>query len=252
MKLGITGKVAIVTAASGGLGSAIAHGLAAEGVRVVVFSRSQAALEALASDIEKEHGVRSLAVVGDMCVAADVKRLVALTQAEFGGVDILVLNTGRPPLPSRDAMDENDDARWDQAYQTQLWGAVQVTRAVVPLLVAKRWGRVVNIGSASVKQPMPKHVLSTVFRAGVSGLMKHLANEVAQHGVTVNTVCPASIQTSSLASSYNLNDRLKSIPVGRLGRPEELAALVAFLASDLAGFINGTSLQIDGGMVGAL
>ena len=250
MNLGLDGKVAIVTGASGGLGSAIARRLAAEGASVALFSRSEAPLRSLAASIEKEHGTRALCVAGDMGQPADVQRLVEQTVAELGGIDILILNTGRPPLPGRDAMDENDDARWEQAYRTQLWSAVQVTRAVVPLLVARRWGRVVSIGSASVREPMPKHTLSTVFRAGVSSLMKHLANEVAPHGVTVNTICPASIETDGLARSYDLNERLKNIPAGRLGRPEECAALVAFIASDLAGFITGTSLLIDGGMVG--
>jgi len=252
MDFGISGKVAIVTASSGGLGAAVARGLAAEGVHVALFARSGDQLRELSATIEKEFGVRALAVTGNMSSAEDVKRLVDITCAELGGVDILVLNTGRPPLPSRDAMDETDDSRWDQAYHTQLWGAVLVTRAVMPLLVARGWGRVVCIGSASVKQPMPKHVLSTVFRAGVSGLMKHLANEVAPSGVTVNTVCPASIQTASLASSFDLSERLKGIPVGRLGKPQELAAIVAFLASDHAGFITGSSIQVDGGMVSAL
>jgi len=252
MNLGISGKVAIVTASSSGLGAAVARGLAAEGVHIALFARSAAPLKALAAEIEKEYGVRALSVPGDMASTSDVNRLVTLTCAELGGIDILVLNTGRPPLPPRDAMDETDDSRWDQAYQTQLYGAIQVTRAVMPILVKRGWGRLVSIGSASVKQPMSKHVLSTVFRAGVSGLMKHLANEVAPHGVTVNTVCPASVETNSLAKSFDLEERLKRIPVGRLGKPEELAAAVAFLSSDLAGFITGTSLQVDGGMVSAI
>jgi 3-oxoacyl-[acyl-carrier protein] reductase len=252
MNLGITGRTAIVTAANGGLGAAVAHRLAAEGANLVLFSRSHDPLCALAASLEQQHGIRALPVAGDMRQRSDVDRLVEQVQAVFGGPDILVLNTGRPPLPGRDLMDETDDARWEEAYRTQLWGATLVTRAIAPLMVQRRWGRIVCIGSASVKQPMPRHVLSTVFRAGVAGLMKHLANEVGPHGVTVNTVCPASVVTDSLSRSYDLQERLARIPVGRLGRPEELAAAVAFFASESAGFITGTSLPVDGGMVAAL
>jgi 3-oxoacyl-[acyl-carrier protein] reductase len=252
MNLGIAGRTAIVTAASGGLGAAVASRLAAEGANVALFSRSEEPLRELASCIVQEHGVRALPVAGDMRVRKHVERLVAEVRREFGGPDILVLNTGRPPLPGRDLMDETDDERWEEAYRTQLWGAMLVSRAITPLLVERKWGRIVCIGSASVKQPMARHALSTVFRAGVAGLMKHLANEVGRHGVTVNTVCPASVETESLARSYDLGERLARIPVGRLGRPDELAAAVAFLASDLAGFITGVSVPVDGGMVSAL
>lgn len=251
MDLGIAGKIAIITAASGGLGSAVARGLAAEGVHVALFSRSETPLQALARDIETEYGVRALAVAGDMRSSANVKAFVERVRVELGPPDILVLNTGRPPLPSRDALDENDDERWEDAYRTQLWGAVLLVRAVMPLLIERGWGRVISIGSASVQRPMPRHLLSTVFRAGVGGMMRHLANEVGRYGITVNTVCPASIQTDSLSRSYDLSERLKSIPMNRLGRPDELASVIAFLASDRAGFITGTSLHVDGGMVNA-
>lgn len=182
----------------------------------------------------------------------DVENLVAIVEREFGGPDILVLNTGRPPLPTRDVLEETDDDRWEQAYRTQLWAAILVARRVTPLLVRRGWGRVIAITSASVKQPMPNHGLSTIFRAGVTGLMKHIANEVASKGVTVNTVCPASIVTDSLERTYDLSERVKHIPVGRLGRPEELAATVTFLASEYAGFITGTSIHVEGGMVASL
>jgi len=122
----------------------------------------------------------------------------------------------------------------------------------VPAIVERGWGRVVAITSASVKQPMPKHSLSTPFRAAVTGMYKHLANEIAHTGVTVNVVAPGSIGTHSLVTSYDPIKRAQSLPVKRLGRPEELAAAVAFLVSDLAGFITGVSLQVDGGMLASL
>lgn len=252
MDLGIAGKLAIVTASSAGLGDAVARALAAEGVHLALFARSEDQLRANAAEIEARYRVRALAVAGDMRSRKDVENLVARVTREFGGPDILVLNTGRPPLPTRDVLEETEDERWEEAYRTQLWGSILVARIVVPLLAQRGWGRVIAITSASVKQPMPRHGLSTVFRAGVTGLMKHLANEVAAKGVTVNSVCPASIATDSLGRSYDFSERIKHVPVGRMGRPEELGATVAFLASDRAGFITGASLQVDGGMVASL
>jgi len=252
MDLGIAGKVAIVTASSSGLGDAIARALAAEGTHLALFARSGDRLRANAEEIRARHGVRVLAVQGDMRVKDDVMRFVAEVKTTYGGPDILILNTGRPPAPMRDVLDETDDSRWEDAYRTQLWGAVLVARAVVPLIIERGWGRVIGVSSASVKQPMYHHGLSTVFRAGVHGFMKHLANEIAHTGVTVNMVCPASVETESLARSYDVAARAKQIPIRRIGKPEELAAMVAFLASVQSGFVTGASVHVDGGMVGSL
>ena len=252
MNLGITGKTAIVTASSGGLGEFAARALAAEGANLVLFARSVDTLRAKAAEIAKQHGVRVLPVAGDMRIAADVNRLLSETQREFGGPDILVLNTGRPPVPMREVLDENDDERWQDAYETQLRGAVRVVAKVAPLLVARGWGRIVGITSASVKQPMTKHGLSTVFRAGLTGYLRHLANEIAATGITVNTVCPASVGTEAMEKSYDLKLRAQQVPMRRIGRPEELGAMVAFLCSDLAGFTTGAAIQVDGGMVASL
>lgn len=252
MNLGISGKTAIVTASSGGLGEYAARALAAEGVNLVLFARSADTLRAKAADIAKQHGVRVLPVAGDMRVAADVDRLVSETQREFGDPHILVLNTGRPPVPMREVLDETEDARWQDAYETQLRGAVRVVNKVAPLMVARGWGRIVGITSASVKQPMTKHGLSTVFRAGLTGYLRHLANEVAAKGVTVNTICPASVGTEAMEKSYDLKLRAQQVPMRRIGKPEELGATVAFFCSELAGFTTGAALQVDGGMVAAL
>lgn len=249
MDLGIAGKTAIVTACSSGLGEAVARALAAEGVNLVMFARSADTLRAKAADIAKQYGVRVLPVVGDMCAAADVDRLINETQHTFGSIDILALNTGRPPVPMREVLDENEEERWRQAYETQLWGAVLVVGKVAPLMVARGWGRIVGITSATVKQPMTRHGLSTVFRAGLTGYLKHLANEIAATGVTVNTVCPASIGTEAMEKSYDLALRTQQVPMRRIGRPEELGAMVAFLASQHAGYTTGAAIQVDGGMV---
>ena len=251
MNLGIAGKTAIVTASSGGLGEFAARALAAEGVNLVLFARSADTLRDKAADMTKQHGVRVLPVAGDMRIAADVDRLIHETQ-QFGGPDILVLNTGRPPVPMREVLDETEDERWQEAYETQLRGAIRVVGKVAPLLVARGWGRIVGITSASVKQPMTKHGLSTVFRAGLTGYLRHLANEVATTGVTVNTVCPASVGTEAMEKSYDLNLRAQQVPMRRIGRPQELGAMVAFLCSELAGFTTGAAIQVDGGMVASL
>ncbi len=252
MNLGIYGKTAIVTASSGGLGEYAARALAAEGVNLVLFARSADTLRAKAADIARQYGVRVLPVAGDMRIAADVDQLIAETHLEFGGPDILVLNTGRPPVPMREVLDENDEARWQDAYETQLRGAVRVVSKVAPQLVARGWGRIVGITSASVKQPMTQHGLSTVFRAGLTGYLRHLANEIAATGITVNTVCPASVGTEAMEKSYDLTIRAQQVPMRRIGRPEELGATVAFLCSELAGFTTGAALQVDGGMVASL
>lgn len=252
MDLGIRGKTAIITACSSGLGLSIAQRLAAEGCNLVLFARSADKLENLASTLAKEHGIQVIAVPGDMTIEQDIVRLTKQTEDIFGGPDILVLNTGRPPLKMTTVLGETDSNRWDAAYNTQLLAATMVVRIVVPKMIGRGWGRIVGVTSASVKAPMPNHALSTVYRAGVTALLKHLANEVAQHQITVNTVQPASIGTEALTSSYDMKERVKRIPLGRIGTPEELAAAVAFYASQHAGFITGTSLAVDGGMAGNL
>lgn len=252
MNLGISRKTAIVTASSGGLGEYAARALAQEGVNLVLFARSADTLRAKAALIAQQHGVKVLPVAGDMRNAADVDRLIGETQREFGDPHILVLNTGRPPVPMREVLDENEDQRWQDAYETQLRGAIRVVSKVAPLMVARGWGRIVGITSASVKQPMTKHGLSTVFRAGLTGYLRHLANEVAAKGVTVNTVCPASVGTEALTQSYDLATRAQQVPMKRIGKPEEVGATVAFLCSELAGFTTGAAIQVDGGMVASL
>ena len=251
MDLGIAGKTAIVTAASSGLGRAIAEALAAEGVNLVLFARREAVLREAADEIAARWNVRVDFEAGDMSRREDVDRLVAAVK-ERGGPDILILNTGRPPAPMRELLDETDDSRWEEAYQVQLWGGVLVARAITPLLIEKGWGRVVGVTSATVKQPMVRHGLSTVFRAGMQGFLKQLANEVAKSGVTVNSVCPASIETDALRANYDLAARAKTVPLQRIGKPEELAATAVFFASQNAGFITGATLQVDGGQVASL
>ncbi len=257
MDLGIKGKTALVTASSAGMGRNLAHALAAEGVNVVLFARSADKLRDVAQDIARTHGVKALAVPGDMLVRADVERLTATLQSEFGGPDILILNTGRAPNPLRATLDESEAQRWHEAYHNQLWAAIQVANSVVPLMLARGWGRIIAITSASVKEPMPHHSLSTVFRAGVTAYMKHLANEVGSKGVTVNCVAPALIDTSHRSggaaySEAQTEARKKMTPLGRMGAQSEVCGVVTFLASMQAGFITGSTINVEGGMLRAM
>jgi len=250
MDLGIKGKTAIVTGASSGLGKAIAAGFAAEGAKLVICARRAELLQENAGELESSYGATVRVVPGDLRKREDVNRLVEAAR-ELGGPDILVINTGRPPVPLRHILDEREEERWRSAYETQLWAAALLVQEVVPVLVERRWGRVIGVTSASVKQPMPHHGLSTIFRAGVTGMLKHLANEVGASGVTVNSVCPGSIATASMAN-YDMEARVRGLPLHRLGEPSELASAVLYFASQQAGFITGASLQVDGGGVGSL
>jgi 3-oxoacyl-[acyl-carrier protein] reductase len=257
MDLGIEGKTAVVTASSAGMGRNIAHALAAEGANIVLFARSADKLAAVAAEITQRHGTRVVAVAGDMGVQADTARLMSVARAELGGIDILVLNTGRAPNPLRATLEENEDARWKAAYDVQLWGVINVATHVVPAMVGRGWGRIIAITSASVKQPMPHHALSTVFRAGVTAYMKHLANEVGEHGITANCIAPALIDTSHRTGSAAYTEaqaaaRKKMTPLGRMGLQEEVTGTVAFLASVQSGFITGTTVAVEGGMVSNL
>lgn len=256
MDLGIKGKLALVTASSGGMGRNIAHTLAAEGANIVLFARSPDKLTAVAQEIEQKHGVKAYAVAGSMLETADVQRLSS-TLKELGGLDILVLVTGRPPNPLRDTLKETEEARWHEAYQNQLWSVVQIINGVVPQMLDRGWGRVIAVTSASVKQPMAVHALSTVFRAGVTAYMKGLANEIGAKGVTVNCVAPALIDTSHRTGTSAYTEaqavyRKKLTPLGRMGTQDELSGVVAFLASQQAGFVTGSTVAVEGGMVASL
>jgi len=251
MDYGLTGRSALVMGGSSNLGRACAEALAAEGANLLLVARGIEALEATAAALRDTYGVTVDVHAGDMRAADAVEALRKVVAAR-SGVDILVLNTGRPPSPMRTVLDEQEPQRWREAFENQLWPVIQVVEAIVPLMVPRGWGRIVAITSASVKQPMDKHALSSTFRTGVTAMLKHLANELASAGITVNCVCPASIHTEALARYYDLAERAATVPMKRLGTLEELAAAVAFFASAQAGFITGVSLPVDGGATGSL
>lgn len=259
MDLKLRGKGALVTGASSGLGAACALALAAEGVHVVINSRNQEKLEACAEKILRETGKQVSIVVGDLTVAEDVARIHDETIQELPNprIDILVSNTGGP---SAGLFLDLPKEKWEEAYGLILRSAVDLTRAVLPSMIEQKWGRLIYITSVAVLQPVDDLLLSNTFRAGLTGFCKTISNCYAQHGITANTVCPGYTATERLtelaASRANkagitveeaLANFAKLCPSGRIGRPEELAALVTFLSSEQAGYITGSSIAVDGG-----
>jgi 3-oxoacyl-[acyl-carrier protein] reductase len=254
--LGLTGKVAVVGGSSRGLGKASALALASEGARVTICARTKADLAAAASDIQRETGGEVLAVAADLATTAGVQRVVAATVERFGGVDVLVTNSGGPTL-GRFADFSDDD--WQQAFEVVTLSFVRFVREVVPHMRRNGWGRIVGIQSTSVKQPVAGIDLSNGLRPGIAGLMKAIMPDLARDGITINLVLPGTFLTSRISpeagrspeGDRELQGQLAplaaAIPVGRLGYPTELGSLVAFLASRQAAYITGAVYQVDGG-----
>ncbi len=249
MNLQIAGKTALVTGGSKGIGYAIAAGLVAEGARVVVSARDQGVLEAAVQRLG-EGGGDVLAVAADVSSAKGVRGLVEATVERVGRVDVLVANAGGPPsgLPSN-----LDDGAWARATELTLMSAVRLARAVLPGMRERGWGRIVNVTSLSVKQPINDLTLSNALRAAVTAFARTLANEVAAEGVTVNAVAPGYTATERLeelfADDYARARLLASIPAKRFAAPEEVAAAAVFLCSQQAAYLTGQTLVVDGGMV---
>ncbi|GAC1649555.1 MAG: SDR family oxidoreductase [Gemmatimonadaceae bacterium] len=262
MELGLTGKVALVAASSRGLGRAVADELAAEGVDLAICARGGDVLRDTAAAIRRSTGRRVVDVVADIAVAADVERVVETTVRELGGVDILVTNAGGPPAGPFES--HSADA-WREAIRVNLESVLNLTRAVLPGMKARRWGRVINITSIAVKQPVDDLILSNSVRAAVTGFARTLANEVAPLGITVNNVMPGytrtlrvdqlaehNAATRGTTSTAEMARWEEQIPMRRLGHPRELAAMVAFLASDRASYTTGASIPVDGGWIRSL
>jgi 3-oxoacyl-[acyl-carrier protein] reductase len=257
MDLGLKDRVAIVAAASQGLGKACARELAREGARVVVCARHADPLAATATELRAETGAEVMWLAVDLTDPAQIKHLVDETLRRYGRIDVLVTNNGGPPAGY---FDEFDDEAWFKAHQLTLMSAVRLIRAVLPAMRVQGWGRIVNITSVSVKQPIDNLLLSNVYRPGVVGLAKTLSTQVAAEGITINNVAPSYTRTDRVLElakaraareSKAVNEILAEItedfPTRRLGEPEELAALVAFLASERASYITGATIQVDGG-----
>jgi 3-oxoacyl-[acyl-carrier protein] reductase len=259
MDMGLQGKVAIVAGASQGMGKAIAMGFAAEGAKVSICARGEEGLNKAAEQIRKATGGEVMAAPADMVNYDDIRKLVDGTLKAFGRIDIAINNAGGPPFGVFENLTEED---WATAFNLSLMGTVRMTREVVPHMKKVGGGRIINITSYGVKEPIPGLILSNAFRTGVVGWAKTLSRELALDNILVNTVCPGRIDTErhhklNEARAKRMNKPLEEIqkqtkaevPMGRYGKAEEVADLVVFLGSDRASYITGTTLQVDGGLV---
>ena len=262
MDLGLRGRVAIVAAASKGVGRAVAEELAREGATVAICSRDGKNLGRTAQEIEAATKAHVMWKALDVSQEPAVKEFVTEVENEFGRIDVCVTNSGGPPSHT---FAETKPEEWRAAVDQLLMSTVFFARAVLPLMKKRNWGRFITITSSAVKQPVDGLLLSNSVRAAVTGLARTLANEYAPYGITVNNVCPGYTRTArldGLASSISARTNVKpeevfaswarEIPAGRIGTPEEFAAVVAFLASERASYVNGTSIAVDGGLVRSL
>src|ERR1700734_2826709 len=257
MDLGLKGRVAIVAAASKGLGRAVAEEFAKEGCEVAICARTAADLETTANEIGKASGRTIFWRALDVTKQDAVRTFVDEVDKKYGRIDICVTNAGGPPTKKFLEISLED---WRAAVELTLLSNVYFAREVLPRMQRNHWGRLITITSVSVKQPIDGLLLSNSLRAGVAGLAKTLANEFGADGITVNNVCPGftltdrleelvekRAQDAGVAYEQILKQSTANVPIGRFARPEELAALVAFLASERASSINGTTIAVDGG-----
>ena len=259
MDLGLAGKVAVVAAASKGLGRACAEELAAEGARLLICARGADALLATRDEIARATGAEVHALPADLSTREGVEHVAMEALSRFPGVDILVNNAGGPPSGP---FEQHDWDAWEAAIRLNLRSAVELTRRVLPGMRQREWGRVINVTSIAVKQPVDGLILSNSIRAAVTGWARTLANEVAKDGVTVNNVMPgytrtdrveqlnaARAQSEGVPVAEILRRTEAQVPMGRLGEPREFGALVAFLASERASYITAQSMAVDGGWI---
>jgi 3-oxoacyl-[acyl-carrier protein] reductase len=259
MDLVLKDKVAIVAASSKGLGKAVALGLAEEGAKLTICSRGKDNLEKTAEEINLKTSTEVLAVRGDVSKIDDVKDIIFKTVMRYGTVHILVNNSGGPPLGDFLNFSPVD---WQKALELNLLSTINLTREVIPFMQKQKWGRIINITSVAVKQPIEGLILSNTSRTGVIGFAKSISNEFAKDNILVNNVCPGRILTDriiqlaqekvkdgvgSVEEVVNLWE--KDIPIARIGKPKELADLVVFLSSERASYITGVTIQVDGGLV---
>ena len=262
MDLGLKGRVAVVAGSSQGLGRAIADALAAEGADLVVNSRSIEKLERVKREIEEATDARVEAVARDLTTPDGPAELVEEAVAHFGRVDILVTNTGGPPAG---LFEDHGPDVWREAIAQNFESVVNLVRAALPGMKERRWGRIVNVTSISVKQPVAGLILSNSLRAGVTGFAKTISNEVAEYDITVNNVLPGYTRTERLIHlAESVAERAgttiegayegwaSEIPMGRLGEPAEIGAVTAFLCSEQASYVTGQSLAVDGGWIKGL
>lgn len=262
MDLGLGGRSAIVCAGSSGLGYATAYELAAEGARVVICARGDERLQAARARIATETKADVRAVAADLGTVAGIESVVNAAESAFGAVDILVNNTGGPPSGPFEQLPWD---LWQQHVDGLLRGTVEMTRRVLPGMRKRKWGRILNVTSVTVKQPVDGLMLSNALRAGVTGFARTLATEAAKDGVTVNCILPGFTNTQRVEHLNEATAKREGVPVdkvaarteaqipmGRLGDPKEFGALAAFLVSERASYITGQSVAVDGGWIRGL
>lgn len=262
METGLNGKVALVAAASKGLGRAIAEAFAAEGASLAICARGEKGLASARDAIERIAQAPVHTVAADLSRSEDIERVARSALEKFGRVDVLVTNAGGPPVGTFESLDWS---AWQRAVELTLRSAVELTRAVLPGMRERRWGRVLHITSLAVKQPIDGLMLSTSIRSAVTGFSRTLANEVAADGITVNTILPGFMNTERVVELNQATAAREGLPVEqverrvreqipmrRIGEPRELAALATFLASERASYITGQSIAVDGGWIRTL
>ncbi len=258
MDLGLKGQVVMVCGASSGLGLAVAEEFAREGARIAICARSAGELERQAARLSSTHSGEVVPVAADLSNPEGVNAAFTGVLDGFGGIDVLVTNAGGPPAVS---FEQTKDTEWEAAFQLTLMHVVRLSRLAAPVMRQRGGGRIVNLVSISVKQVVENLVLSTAIRSAVVGLAKTLATELGPCGITVNNVCPGYIGTKRLESLWGgaaeksgvtydeyCRNQAKAIPLGRIGTPQDVASLVVFLASSRAGYMTGTTIQVDGGL----
>lgn len=259
MDLELAGKVVLVTGGSLGIGAATASSFAQEGARLAISARDAGTLERTATRIAQETGAKVHPVPCDLTQPEQIEALVQNVIAHYGTIHVLVNNAGGPPAGPADKL---TDADWQRAFELTLMSAVRTTRAVLPFMRRQRWGRIVNVSSYSVKQPIPDIMLSNSLRLAVSGWAKTLSASIAADNVLINTVAPGWTRTDRVshvfearsagtaASPADIEAQIaRSIPLGRLAEPREIADAIVFLASARASYVTGTLLAVDGGVI---
>jgi 3-oxoacyl-[acyl-carrier protein] reductase len=257
MDFQIKNKTAIVCASSQGLGKAAAIELASEGVNLVISSRNKENLLNVKKEIETSTNSKVVSIVADLNEPDDIDNLYDKANSELGPIDILINNAGGPPPSNFESLNDED---WLKAFNLTMMSSIRLSKLVLPDMKERNWGRIINISSVSVKTPVPGLFLSNSLRLGVLGWSKALSDEVAPKGITVNSVCPGSTRTARITNIFKSQseatgkslEEIESlaaakIPMLKIGEPEDLAALIAFLASERASYMTGLAIQVDGG-----